>query len=357
MKRRNLLKGIAAAGAVPMTNIALGYSENEPRAAHEPVVVDGLVAGTLRESYFEGMKKGGVHCAVAGAPHDIGSFGSLLDFIDARHGELVLARTVADIRRARGEDKYANVLCWHYTAGAGTDFTQAAGRQNSSLRGFREVGLRIIGLCYDMSHAFGGGNLGAHIPLTRAGRRLVEEIHRLGMVLDVGGHTGEQAALDAIAMAPGVPVICTGTTLAAGADGTRRISDRLIDAVAATGGVIGLAAVNDTPNPGNSRKTSRMGLGDYADQYDYIRRRVGVEHVGMGTASAEGLPANRGRIGNGSAAAASGDVTPQPVEGFERIEQFPSLVDVLRQRGWRQREIDLAMGENWLRIYERVWGA
>jgi membrane dipeptidase len=359
MKRRNLLKGVAAAGAMPMTGITLGSDVNALPASHEPVVVDGLIAGTIRESYFEGMKKGGVHCAVAGAPRDFQSFTNLLDFFDAHADELVHAKTVADIRRAWQEGKYANVFSWQYATALGTEFNAPPGTPGTALRGFQEVGLRITGLGYNMTHAFGGGNLGPHIPLTRAGRRLVEEIHKLNMVLDLGGHTGEQASLDAIAMAPEIPVICTRTNVATIADKARCVSDRLIDAIAGTGGVIGLSAVSDfhVHGKGNTGKVRRANLEDHVDQYDYIKRRVGVEHVGMGTDSVEGMPIPYARIDT--------DIIPEDmidepwrfIEGFEKIEQFPNLVAALRRRGWSPREIDLAMGENWLRVYEQVWGS
>jgi membrane dipeptidase len=358
MKRRNLLKGIAAAGAMPMTSTALGSDENELPAAHEPVVVDGLAAGTIRDSYLEGMKKGGVHCAVAGGPRDFASFTTLLNFFDAHADELVHAKSVADIRRARQEGKYANVFCWQYATTLGSEFNEPLGSPGTALRGFQEVGLRIIGLCYNVTNAFGGGNLEPHIPLTRAGRRLVEEIHKLNLVLDVGGHTGEQTSLDAIAMAPEIPVICTHSNVAAIADNARCVSDRLIDAIAGTGGVIGLSAVSDfhLRGKGNSGKVRRANLEDHVDQYDYIKQRVGVEHVGMGTDSVEGMPIPYGKINTDIIPLDMIDEPWRFIEGFEKIEEFPNLVAALRQRGWSQREIDLAMGENWLRVYEQVWG-
>lgn len=359
MKRRNLLKGVAAAGALPLARVSLGSDEKDEATNSEPVVVDGLAAGTIRESYFEGMKKGGVHCAVAGGPRDFESFTSLLKFFDAHGDELIHAKTVADIRRARSEGKYANVFCWQYASALGSKFNEPLGSPDTALRGFQEVGLRIVGLCYNVTNNFGGGNLEPHIPLTRAGHRLVDEIHKLNIVLDVGGHTGEQTSLDAIAIAPEIPVVCTHTNVAAIANNARCISDRLIDAIAATGGVIGLSAVNDfhIRAAGNTGKVRRATLEDHVNQYDYIKNRVGVEHVGMGTDSVEGMPIPYGGINK---AIIPEDMVDEPwrfIDGFEQIEQFPNLVEALRRRGWTQHEIDLAMGENWLRVYEQVWGA
>ena len=359
MKRRNLLKGIAAAGTIPLTGVTLAAGQDDTRVIADPVIVDGLAAGAIRDAYFEGMKKAGVHCVVAGGPSDIASFTNLLNYFDEHADELVHAKSVADIRQARSEGRYSNVFCWQYADALGTGFNEPLGRPGTALRGFQEIGLRIVGLCYNVTNAFGGGNLEPHVPLTRAGRRLVEEIHKLNIVLDVGGHTGEQTSLDAIAVAPEIPVVCTHTNVAAIANNPRCVSDRLIDAIASTGGVIGLSAVSDfhIRGDGNTGKVRRATLDDHVDQYDYIKNRVGVEHVGMGTDSVEGMPIPYGNINTDIITTDMIDEPWRFIEGFEKIEEFPNLLAAFKRRGWSQREIDLAMGENWLRVYERVWGS
>jgi len=50
-------------------------------------------------------------------------------------------------------------------------------------------------------------------------------------------------------------------------------------------------------------------------------------------------------------------VTPLSAQGPARITELPNLVAGLRQRGWTDAEMRLAMGENWLRVYQRVFGA
>lgn len=44
------------------------------------------------------------------------------------------------------------------------------------------------------------------------------------------------------------------------------------------------------------------------------------------------------------------------VAGFEDISKLPALIAGLRKRGWTEREPDLVLGENWLRVWGRVWG-
>ena len=42
---------------------------------------------------------------------------------------------------------------------------------------------------------------------------------------------------------------------------------------------------------------------------------------------------------------------------FANISELPNVTAGLRERGWSEAEIDQALGGNWLRVYEQVWGA
>jgi membrane dipeptidase len=306
------------------------------------------------------MEKGGVHCGVAGGPSDFPGFARVLEFFDRHTDRVVHATSVGDIRRARREGRVANVFCWQSADALGSSFNSALGAPRTALRAYHEIGLRILGLCYNVTNPFGAGCLEPTIPLTRAGRRLVEEIHSLRIVLDVGGHTGEQTSLDAIAMSRGVPVICTHTNVAAIADNPRCISDRVIDAIAGTGGVIGITAVNDfhVRGKGNTGKVPHVGITEHVDQYDYIRKRVGIDHVGMGTDFVDGMPIPYG--GGVNSAIIPPEMIDEPwkfVKGFESIAELPNVIAGLRERGWSETDIGKAMGGNWLRVYQQVWGA
>jgi membrane dipeptidase len=362
MHRRELLQGALATAALSAhQRAAFGATfPSEAAAPDGPIIVEGLFAGSIRRSHLRGMQQGGVHCGVAGGPGDMAGFAGLLRFLDQYRDEVVLAKSVADIRAARRAGKVSTVFCWQSADALGDGFNSALGTSATALRAFAEIGLRIVGLCYNTVNPFGGGCLEPTVGLTRAGHRLVDEIHSLRLVLDVGGHTGEQTSLDAIAQSRGVPVICTHTNIAAIADNVRCVSDRVIDAIAATGGVIGLTAVNDfhVRGKGNTGPVPHVGIDAHIDQYDYLRKRVGIDHVGMGTDFVDGLPIPYG--GGVNRDVIPPDMVSEPwryVDGFESIGQLPNLLAGFRRRGWSEDEIAKAMGGNWLRVYERVWGA
>lgn len=210
---------------------------------------------------------------------------------------------------------------------------------------------------------YGGGCLEPHIGLTRAGRRLVEEIHKQRIVLDVGGHNGEQITLDAIAMAPGVPVTNTHGNVRALNDNPRCNSDRVIEAIAETGGVLGMTVFSDfmVRNPTNDHlpTTPQATLDQYLDQFDYIRKLVGVDHVGLGTDNVcDGAgpcpPEKQNRIV--MAPEAYSEVWTY-VKDFESMSDLPIFVRGLIKRGWPTGDIQKVLGGNWLRVWEKVWGS
>ncbi len=385
MKRRDFVKGLTLAGAAPGVAKGAVFGETgagtasdeaasvdakavdrrgrDPLAGLAPpqddIVVEGLFAGAMRLSHLRGMQEGGVHCGVAGGPSDMASFAALLRFFDEYADEVVLAKSVAEIRAAHARGLISNVFCWQSATVLGDSFNSPLGGSATALRAFYEVGLRQIGICYNVTNAFGSGCLEPEGPLTRAGQRLVEEMHTLGIVLDVGGHTGERTTLDAIAISDGVPVICSHTNIAAIADNYRCISDRVIDAIAGTGGLIGITAVNDfhVRERGNTGPTPHVGIEEHVDQYDYIKNRVGVDHVGLGTDFVDGMAIPYG--GGINADIITEDMVSEPwrfVRGFESIAELPNLIDGLRRRGWTDEEVRKAMGANWLRVYQQVWG-
>lgn len=359
MQRRELLGGALAATAFGRwTTPGSGQLPDAARSDHDdPIVVEGLFAGAMRLSHLRGMQQGGVHCGVAGGPSDMPSYAALLRFFDQYSSEVVLARSVAEIEAARRAGKIANVFCWQSADALGASFNSPLGSSATALRAFYEAGLRIIGLCYNTVNPFGAGCLEPAIGLTRAGRRLVEEIHSLRMILDVGGHTGEQTTLDAIAITSGVPVVCTHTNVAAIAANARCVSDRVIDAIAATGGVIGLTAVNDfhVRARGNTGKVPHQGIDAHIDQYEYIRKRVGVDHVGMGTDFVDGMAIPYGGVNTDIIPPDMVDEPWRYIKGFESIAELPNLVAGFRRRGWSEADIGKALGGNWLRVYRQVW--
>lgn len=362
MDRRSFLKSAAVTGAsAAFLNSVPRRAKAESKSSSPRIVVDGLNSSVLDEAFLDHMRKGGAHCVVKGL-----SFGRAHDFVARNPKDITITTTVQEIRDAKDSGKIALV----FDKQMANDISEAMRKSNSyhtltyHLRAQYEAGLRIQGICYNLNNLFGGGCMDHNVPLTRAGRRLVEEIHRLNIILDIGGHTGEQTSLDAIAMSKSVPVVCTHTNPAGLNPNPRCISDRLAEAIAETGGVIGITTLSDFHNlnaktiPPNGAKIEQAPFDMHLDHYDYFKRLVGVDHVGLGTDFVWGRHYDEKpwiSVTFPPEASSPGQILT--VKEFENISQLPNLISGLEGRGWSGSELDKVLGANWLRVYERVWGA
>ena len=274
--------------------MALGLSAAIPSLAfgRDRMIVNGLDVSLLNGGFIDLLRKSGVNCVYTSAGGMFG-FGSVSQFVDDNTNDVTLATSVKDIYRAKRQGKIAFIL----GAQGAEDLDMVLRRGGPlgryeplyhALRASYQLGQRIQGICYNVSNIFGGGNLDDKTPLSRTGHVLVEEIHKLRMLLDVGGHTGEQTSLDAIAMAPEIPVICSHTNMETLVPNVRTTSDRLCEAIARTGGVIGITAVSDFQVRSlenyqqHGPRSPQATLDSHLDQYDYLKNLVGVDHVALG---------------------------------------------------------------------------
>jgi len=388
MKRRDFIRNTALAGitaGITRTSKAMPFShtpskgkyasplsrqddsdrspDRDPQKIHDStLIVSGLDVATLSETYIEMMKKGGVNCwhkSMGG----IEAYAPVLNFCDAHSDDIVPATTVREIEELHGQGKISLVFGSQSADFLGTSMLNPMyGPPQSILRAYYELGLRILGIAYNLANYFGAGNFEPQTGLSRAGKLLVEEIHKLGIILDVGGHTGEQTSFDALEISSGVPVICSHTNVAAIADNPRCTSDRLIEAIAKTGGVIGLTAVNDFHIRGkkdiNVAHSPRVGIKEHIDQYDYLKKLVGVDHIGIGPDFVFGRGINYDLVNQSMSINREiiSDGEWLYLKGFENISELPNVTKGLIDRGWSTGEIRKVLGENWLRVYRKVWG-
>jgi membrane dipeptidase len=159
----------------------------------------------------------------------------------------------------------------------------------TNLRAWYELGLRVANLQYNMANQFGGGCLDPTVPLTIQGKFLVAQMQEIGILVDCGGHTGEQTSLDIIAMARR-PVICSHSNVLALNDNPRNTSDRVIEGIAKTGGVFGVTAMDgfmtwsrkDAPLAMTGPYPKTATVSRYVDEFDYLKKLVGIDHIGLG---------------------------------------------------------------------------
>jgi membrane dipeptidase len=267
--------------ATPTTSLDESKVQEAQKLERSMLVADGLDPSALTEKYLEMLKAGGVSCrheSVGG----LASFAKLLSFCDENSQAIVSVGTVREIKQAREQGKIAHVSGWQ---SADPLLGDANGRVNlQNLRADRQLGLRVAGIAYNNSNVFGGGCMDPGVPLTQQGQRYVEEVHKQRLLLDVCRHTCERTSFDGIEISKGVPVICSHTNCRALNDNPRNTSDRAIEAIAKTGGVIGLRADSDMPvRSREDANVAHMPQGSFdkeLDQYDHLKNLVGVDYIG-----------------------------------------------------------------------------
>ncbi|MGW6455166.1 dipeptidase [Streptomyces sp. NPDC055078] len=217
-----------------------------------------------------------------------------------------------------------------------------------------EFGLRVQLLTYNsQDHVGTGCTEVADAGLTRFGKRVVERLNERGVVVDTA-HSSRRTTLDACAVST-APVIASHTSARTVYDHARGKSDEELDAIAATGGVIGVYAMPFCLGPGEPAIDTML------DHIDHIAGRVGAGHVALGMDWPLPLPAwaleNSGDVPAAIGFRAEDNIsTLAGLAGFTDYRDMPNVTRGLVARGYSDAEIKGILGENFLRVLDTVRG-
>jgi len=237
-----------------------------------------------------------------------------------RHpAEIVHVRTVAEIEAASRGGKIAAVLAVEN----GGDAIEGDVDQVDRL--YRD-GVRIMSLTWNPANLLAdGASESRHGGLTPLGRRVVQRMQALGMVIDLS-HLSPQAFWEVLAASRG-PIAATHSNAAAVHPHRRNLSDAQLRALAARGGVVG---VNFYPAFLGAATLDRV-----VEHIDHMVRVMGIDHVGLGS---------------------DFDGITQVPAGLEDVSRLPALTAALLARGYRPEDVQKILGGNALRVLRQVWG-
>lgn len=243
--------------------------------------------------------------------------------VEAHADRCLLATSVADIRRAAAEGKVAYVLTM--------EGAEPVGRHLDVFDILQRLGLRMTTFTHSRRNLLADGtqmniNTGG---LTHLGRQALRRCEELGIVVDTA-HISDAGFWDLIEHAE-KPILCSHTSVLTLTPGYRAPWDEInstygmskAEAIAKQGGLIGVVFFGmDSVN-------------DLVAEADRIIEICGPEHVGLGSDyyGHAGFP---------------GDMPD--------ISYLPLLTDALMERGYDEATLRLLLGENYLRIFEQVWG-
>src|SRR6266849_7320718 len=298
-----------------------------------------------------------------------------LDQIDAVHEnvrrfskDMVFARTAADVRRAHAQGKIAALM--------GVEGGHMIGNDIRMVRVFGDLDVRYMTLShfYNDESADSSTDKPAHNGLTDYGKEIVREMNRQGIMVDIS-HVSDKTFYDALEISK-APLIASHSSCRALCDHVRDMSDEMIKALAAKGGVIQInyekSFIDQDYKNAYDKATGGAGVvgalsqaikecGDdqectaraaialerkmteegklphvswerIVDHIDHAVKLVGPEHVGMGS---------------------DFDGASMP-EGMEDCSKLPKITEALVRKGYSDRDIRNILGENTLRVMEQV---
>ncbi len=319
------------------------------------IVIDALEYNNWDRALFEETREAGITCVHVTCASWEGTLPALENVgawypIFKEHEDLILhVERPSDVLRAKAEGKTGVIL----------GFQNGSPLENnlSLVEAFHRLGVRIIQLTYNNQNAIGGGCYEANDPgLSRFGREVVREMNRAGILIDLS-HSGEQTCLNAIA-ASLKPVAITHANPASFHPAHRNKSDRVLQALAESGGVLGFVLYPHLiGGPG-------VPLETFCDMVSSTADRIGIDHVGFGSDLTLGWPEEHVRwlrMGRWTHTETLGPATPDHPgwpdwpEWFQSPGGFRNLFDGLRRKGFSDQELSKVMGGNWLRLFEETF--
>jgi membrane dipeptidase len=249
---------------------------------------------------------------------------------DPRAG-LAVCRSVAEIRTCLAAGTIAAVF---HIEGA-----EAIDPDLDALETYHAAGLRSLGLVWSRSNAFGHG-VPFRFPsppdtgpgLTDAGKALVRACNELAILIDLS-HLNEQGFWD-VARLSTAPLVASHSNAHALCASSRNLTDRQLDAIAASGGLVGLnLAVGFLRADGGAG--ADVPLETLVRHVDHMVDRLGIDGVALGSDF-------------------DGCVVPAAIKD---VTGLPRLFEALAAHGYDREALEKIAHGNWLRVLERTWGA
>ena len=295
-----------------------------------------------------------------------------LDQVDAVHEnvrknskDMVFCRTADEVRRAHKDGKIAALI--------GVEGGHMIGNDIRMVRIFGDLGARYMTLShfYNDEWADSSTDKPAHNGLTDTGKDIVREMNRQGIMVDIS-HVSDKTFYDALEVSK-APLIASHSSCRALCNHVRDMSDDMIKALAAKGGVIqinyeisfidqaykdasdklsgGVVALIDQIKKEcgddeeclgrkmNERHDKAVAEGKLPhvsweriiDHIDHAVKLVGADHVGLGS---------------------DFDGASMP-EGMEDASKLPKITEALMRKGYSDGDIQKILGGNLLRVMEQ----
>jgi membrane dipeptidase len=251
-------------------------------------------------------------------------------FAMERSGDVRVGRTIADLDAAAAGGPPVAVL---HLEGA-----EAIDAELESLELWYAAGLRSLGPVWSRPNAFGHGvrfrypstpDIGPG--LTDAGKGLVRRCAELGVVFDLA-HMNEAGFWDAAAL-EAAPLVVSHAGVHGICPNSRCLTDAQIDAVGATGGLVGIVYAPAFLRPDGKNQSEGTPLDLIVRHAGHVADRIGVEHVALGS---------------------DFDGTEVP-DALRDVTGVPLLLEEFAKHGFTAEEVEQIAWSNWRRVLADCW--
>lgn len=305
---------------------------------------------------------GGILINIFGAEKTPASYAAAWDMLRRMekryHRDLTITTSSAAMRKAMNEGKIALL-----------PILEGASRLENSielLRKYYQWGLRSVTFAYQTNGlADGSDDKPRHHGISNAGKHMVREMNRLGVIIDMS-HISEKA-MHAIIDITQAPVIFSHSNAKTLCNVNRNVSDSVLLRLKQNRGIIMLTfvpyfvriehsrwldagdsayyAIKDRYPGKQAKMDSAMAqwerhnpqpvvdVADMADHFDYVKQLIGVEYIGI---------------------AGDFDGITFTIKGLENTSTYPNLLIELARRGWTIDELEMISNRNFLRVFQEV---
>ncbi len=246
-------------------------------------------------------------------------------------GRVRVCRTAADIRDAFAKGIFASV--YHIEG------VEAFSEDLDALYVLHEAGLRTLGPVWSRPNIFAHG-IPFRFPaspdigpgLTDHGKALIRACNELKVMIDLS-HMNEKGFWDVAAISD-APLVASHSNAHALCQQSRNLTDRQLDAIRDTGGLVGLNfGVSFLREDG--KRDPDTDLSEIVRHADYIVDRIGIDHLALGS-----------------------DFDGTTISSTLRdVGDLQLVIEAFRKHGYDDASIVKLAHGNWINVLERTWGA
>lgn len=276
-----------AARKIHSKSFVLDAHSDIPMADVYPRRADGE-GMVMQRIHLPRLRQGGVHGAVSTVGGDWarwetyfeGAARQTIEIVDdtfqeagETEGRMTVALSGSEMEKARAEGKFSMLLA--------LEGAKPLEGSLAVLRSLHRLGVRSISLTHNVRNQLAdGAGIRDSGGLTNLGRRVIDEMERLHVMLDLA-HISERCFFEAIEIAKNVPIVshtgCRDLSPFRSADVPwRNVTDRQIQAVADRGGVVGIAGLS------YFLTEKQATVDDCVRHVEHVIGLVGIDHVGLG---------------------------------------------------------------------------